>query len=97
SRRRRPAPGHCGPACIRCRRVARCVDDSDVDVWCGAVSAPDRRLAVDARRAATQEVLADYVALPAAALTFERSCQACGHPSHGKPRLVGSYDLSFNV
>jgi phosphopantetheinyl transferase len=73
------------------------VDDGDVDVWCGAVSAPDRRLALDARRAATREVLADYVALPAAALAFDRSCEACGHPSHGKPRLVGSHDLSFNV
>jgi 4'-phosphopantetheinyl transferase len=37
-----------------------------------------------------RQTLAELTGGNAAALTFDRSCELCGHAEHGKPRLVGS-------
>jgi 4'-phosphopantetheinyl transferase len=50
-----------------------------------------------ARRAGVRRVLGGYAAVDPSELAFDRSCQHCGDPSHGRPRLVGEFDLSFSV
>jgi 4'-phosphopantetheinyl transferase len=57
----------------------------------------DGQRAFVARRTAVREVLAGYVQIAPGELVFDRTCEACGHPSHGKPRLCGPADLSFSV
>jgi len=37
----------------------------------------------------TRKVLSELSGQDPRALQFERSCAHCGHPTHGKPRLVG--------
>ena len=56
----------------------------------------DRRRFV-ARRAGLRQVMAVYTGIEPEALVFERSCQRCGHPAHGRPRLATTADLSFST
>jgi 4'-phosphopantetheinyl transferase len=56
----------------------------------------DRRRFV-ARRAGLRQVLAAYTGAQPEALVFERWCQRCGHPAHGRPRLSTAANLSFST
>jgi 4'-phosphopantetheinyl transferase len=56
------------------------------------------RPAVRILRATTRDVLAETVGLDAPEkLEISRRCRHCGHPTHGKPALVGVPDVSFSV
>jgi 4'-phosphopantetheinyl transferase len=48
-------------------------------------------------RALTREVLSGTVGAPPAELEITRECEHCGHPSHGKPRLLHTPHVSFSV
>ena len=47
-------------------------------------------------RAATRMLLADELEAEAGALEISRDCAHCGHPSHGRPAVVGA-DISFSL
>jgi 4'-phosphopantetheinyl transferase len=44
-----------------------------------------------------RRVVASRIGEDAASLRFERSCENCGHPWHGRPRLLGSRALEFSL
>ncbi len=48
-------------------------------------------------RALTREVLSGTVGVPPGALDITRECEHCGHPAHGKPRLVRTRHISFSA
>jgi 4'-phosphopantetheinyl transferase len=48
-------------------------------------------------RATTREVLAERLGVAAHAVEVSRRCRHCGHPTHGKPGLVGAPEVSFSV
>lgn len=61
-----------------------------VDIWARHLSdggAP-------AQQAFVSEIVESYGLGPP---RFDRTCRLCGHPSHGKPRLVGSSDLDLSL
>jgi 4'-phosphopantetheinyl transferase len=47
-------------------------------------------------RAATRQVLGDALGVAPTDLLISRACSHCGHPSHGKPALVGQR-LTFSL
>jgi phosphopantetheinyl transferase len=51
---------------------------------------------VRAARAATRMLLAHELGAEAGALEISRECGHCGHPSHGRPAVVGA-DISFSL
>ncbi len=57
----------------------------------------DARPAVRVLRAMTREVLGERVGAAPATLEISRRCRHCGHPTHGKPELAGTPDVSFSV
>ncbi len=64
--------------------------NAPVDVWVRRRpngGAPDRA-------AFLAEVVESYGLGPP---RFDRTCRICGHPNHGKPRLVGSSDLDLSL
>jgi 4'-phosphopantetheinyl transferase len=50
-----------------------------------------------ARRTLLRRVVAEYTAEHPAALQFDRSCECCGDPQHGRPRLDPSSNISFST
>jgi 4'-phosphopantetheinyl transferase len=58
---------------------------------------PARRAEFIAAHAALRAILASYQAVPPEALLFSTTCAWCGDPNHGKPRLVDSGGLTFNL
>jgi phosphopantetheinyl transferase len=64
-----------------------------------ALLAPDERDAssrVRVARAVTRTLLANDLAIEPAELVISRRCARCGHPSHGRPRVVDA-DISFSL
>lgn len=57
---------------------------------------PERADAVAVSLALTRRILAEATGLAAGELVFTRTCARCGHPSHGRPRLVPEV-LDFSV
>ena len=51
----------------------------------------------EVRRSLAVAVVAHHLGVEPASLRIDRTCQRCGHPTHGKPRIVGGHDVSFNV
>jgi 4'-phosphopantetheinyl transferase len=48
-------------------------------------------------RVATRAILGYTLGVAAAEVEISRRCAHCGHPTHGKPALVGAPDVSFSV
>ena len=48
-------------------------------------------------RAATRHVLASELGTRPGDVRISRECRRCGHPTHGKPSVVGVPDLSFSL
>ncbi len=48
-------------------------------------------------RATTREVLGELMGMEPSAVEISRRCRHCGHPTHGKPSVVGAPDVSFSV
>jgi 4'-phosphopantetheinyl transferase len=84
--------------------------DQPADVV-GALTAtlePSERQAAEARRpparrryvvahGALRAIVGGALDIDPAALTFDRTCRHCGDPSHGKPRVSGPVECSFNL
>jgi hypothetical protein len=68
--------------------------DADVEVWWFDQSTSRGGTA---RRAALRRIIGSYAGVDPSTLAFDRSCQHCGDPSHGRPRLVGGLDVSFST
>jgi phosphopantetheinyl transferase len=77
----------------------------DLDVPPGVATDLDARLPPEERdapprvrvaRAATRMLLAYELEAEPAALVISRDCVHCGHPSHGRPTVVGA-DISFSL
>jgi 4'-phosphopantetheinyl transferase len=64
-----------------------------VTVWVAPFASGTRARA----RAMARAVLAARCGLPPDALDIDRTCEHCGHPAHGRPRLVGQPELHFNL
>jgi 4'-phosphopantetheinyl transferase len=65
-----------------------------------AVLSPEERTgspAVRTARAAARVLLAPVVGLDPAAVPLVRSCERCGHPTHGRPRIAGFDHVSFSL
>jgi phosphopantetheinyl transferase len=52
------------------------------------IARPQRADAVAVSLALARRALAAATFLPPAELRFDRTCERCGHPTHGRPRLV---------
>jgi 4'-phosphopantetheinyl transferase len=50
-----------------------------------------------AAHGAVRALLASRLGTDPTALVFDRSCELCGHPAHGKPRVEGARALSFSL
>ena len=44
-----------------------------------------------------RRVLADHLGVDPAEIRYERHCEHCAHPEHGRPRLVGGRGPSFSL
>ena len=55
---------------------------------------PRRR---ELRRSLAVAAVAHHLGVEPASLRIDRTCQRCGHATHGKPRIVGGHDVSFSV
>ena len=65
-----------------------------VDVWALRLSEEHDDRRGPARRGLLSEILGSYgLGTP----ELDRTCRLCGHPDHGKPRLVGSSDLDLSI
>jgi 4'-phosphopantetheinyl transferase len=69
-----------------------------VELWWTSLSPSATSVSCrDAPAADVRAVLAAALALPLEAVRLDRVCRYCGHPTHGKPRLVGRDDVSFSA
>ena len=66
----------------------------NVDGGIGGARRPRRR---ELRRSLAVAAVAHHLGVEPASLRIDRTCQRCGHPTHGKPRIVGGHDVSFSV
>ncbi len=53
--------------------------------------------ATRSRRSLALAVVAHHLGVEPRSLRIDRTCQRCGHPTHGKPQIVGGHDVSFSV
>lgn len=59
--------------------------------------APERARRYVAAHMAARAVLGAELGEPAGAIRFDRSCEHCGQPDHGRPRVVGAADLGWSL
>ena len=65
--------------------------------WARRLRDPALRRRYVARRLAVRDLLARYLACAPPDVAFDRRCEHCGDPAHGRPRLSGAPEVRHSV